>query len=105
MACAVTTTINTRTEDILPLADAARRCVPLRSNGRRPSYQSVWRWATKGLRGVKLETVSVGGTLYMSRDALERFYTRLNDARNGITPAAPGVDHDHDDAMLASEGL
>ncbi len=105
MGCAITTTIDATKEDILPLRVAARRWLPKRPSGRRLSYNSIYRWAKKGLRGVKLETVCVGGTIYTSREALARFYARLNDAHNHVRPAPLGTDHDRDDAMLTAEGL
>ena len=48
-------------EEILPLAEAARRLPRLRAG--RPTHPStLWRWASRGIRGVRLETVRVGGT-------------------------------------------
>ena len=35
--------------------------------GKRPSSATVWRWAMKGVRGVRLESLRVGGTLYTTR--------------------------------------
>jgi hypothetical protein len=37
----------------------------------------LYRWAKRGLRGVKLETIRVGGTLCTSLEALQRFCERL----------------------------
>ena len=43
----------------------------------RPSYETVWRWARKGCRGVRLEYTRIGRTIYTSRESLERFFQRL----------------------------
>lgn len=41
------------------------------------SYETVRRWATSGIRGVKLEAVRVGGRRKTSREACQRFIERL----------------------------
>ncbi len=44
-------------------------------HGKKVHYSTVYRWATKGVRGRVLETVRVGGVRYTSIEALERFLT------------------------------
>ncbi len=34
---------------------------------------TVWRWANRGIRGVKLETIRLGGKTLTSQQALTRF--------------------------------
>ena len=62
--------INSQSEQLLTLAAAARE-VPGRS-GRGVSVSTVWRWTLRGVRGVKLETLMVGGIRHTSREALQR---------------------------------
>ena len=64
-------------ETILSFSEAAAR-LP-RVNGKRIHPSSLWRWARKGVRGVRLETRLLGGRLVTSLEALERFTTRLAD--------------------------
>jgi Protein of unknown function (DUF1580) len=52
----------------------------------RPNVATLWRWRTAGCRGVKLETVLVGGKRYTSREALQRFV-------DATTAAADGAEH------------
>jgi hypothetical protein len=54
-------------EDLISIAQAAK------SLPTRPSVRTVWRWIQKGCRGVKLETVAIGGRRYTSRQAIGRF--------------------------------
>jgi hypothetical protein len=81
------------TEEILPIARAMRAWVPAR-RGDRPAHASCgFRWAKYGLRGIRLETIRIGGTLCTSRQAMERFFTRLAelddaDAGRGDLPAS-----------------
>ena len=54
-------------ENLITLAEAAR-LVP-----RRPSRTSLWRWHKYGVRGVRLETVLIGGIRYTSLQAFARW--------------------------------
>lgn len=42
----------------------------------RPAVSTVWRW-TRGVRGVCLESVVIGGRRFTSREALQRFANEL----------------------------
>jgi hypothetical protein len=44
-----------------------------------PHTSTLIRWAMRGLRGVRLETVLVGGRRFTSIEAIERFLARLNE--------------------------
>jgi hypothetical protein len=39
----------------------------------RPSIATLWRWRTRGIRGRKLESLTIGGRVYTTVEALERF--------------------------------
>lgn len=39
----------------------------------RPNSATVWRWCTKGARGIKLDSSTIGGRLYTSEAAIQRF--------------------------------
>lgn len=74
---------NVLLSDLLTLAQAART-FPVR-----PSPSTLWRWRSRGIGGVRLETVMVGGRRYVSREALERFVGELTAAREPqIIPVA-----------------
>lgn len=49
---------------------------------------ACYRWIQRGVRGITLEAVRIGGTLYTSVEALERFGCRLAD-RTVAAPAQP----------------
>lgn len=55
----------------------ARASLPGRRSGKRPTLACMYRWSTKGCRGVILETIQVGATRCTSREALQRFFDRL----------------------------
>ena len=50
--------------------------VPAR-RGRRIHISTGFRWASRGLRGIRLETVQCGGAKCTSVEALSRFFQRL----------------------------
>jgi hypothetical protein len=66
----------TLTEEVRPISKATK-WIPPRRYDRPPHASCLFRWAKHGLRGIKLETLRVGGTLCTSRQALERFFARL----------------------------
>jgi hypothetical protein len=68
--------INLETERILSLAEAARMR-PLGRDGRPTHPGTVRRWIKDGVRSVKLEGIRVGGSLFTSLEALQRFAERL----------------------------
>ena len=44
---------------------------------------TVWRWSLRGCRGVRLESLLVGGVRFTSRQACDRFLAALN---GSLTP-------------------
>lgn len=75
-------------ETALPLSEAPRH--PMLRRGRRagrPIHRATLeRWRTRGVSGVVLETVKVGGIRFTTFEAIERFITRLT---RGGPPDAP----------------
>jgi NADH:ubiquinone oxidoreductase subunit D len=68
-----------KTEPALSLREAAVLVKEYR--GKEAHYRTLWIWATRGRRGIKLETVSPGGVLATTREALQRFFERMTVAR------------------------
>lgn len=69
--------IDLTNERLLTIKQAAKH-VP--SN---PSVSTLWRWVTKGVRGVVLESVLIGGTRLTSEEAIDRFYCDIAAASDG----------------------
>lgn len=74
--------IDLQNEQLVSLA-AAARTPPLDVH-----VATIWRWATRGVRGIRLDTVVVGGFRKTSREAIERFIAATTAAANGETPPA-----------------
>ncbi|MBI5092242.1 MAG: DUF1580 domain-containing protein [Candidatus Hydrogenedentes bacterium] len=67
-------------EQLLTLSEAAAT-LP-----HRPSIPTLWRWARKGLKGVKLEYARIGGRILVSQESLRRFGEELAKADTDPTP-------------------
>ena len=72
--------ISIETERLISLTEATRH-LPKR-NGKPIHYSTLFRWAQRGVRGRKLETVLVGGTRFTSLEALGRFLNAANTPSN-----------------------
>jgi hypothetical protein len=82
-------------EPLFPLRLASREVKNLLfgRRGDRPIHPATWhRWAGHGCRGVRLETLQVGGARYTSLAAIQRFFEALSRAHDdGTPPPAGGV--------------
>jgi Protein of unknown function (DUF1580) len=82
--------IDHQTETVFPLTEGPAR-LPRRRGGRRINVATLYRWSTRGLRGVVLETLQVGGTRCTSAQALQRFFDRLTTADRDAERAGDGA--------------
>ena len=67
--------IDTEAETVISFADA-RSAFP--GIDRRLSLATLHRWRLNGVRGVKLETVLIGGLRHTSREAIDRMIVAQN---------------------------
>ena len=75
-------------ESLFSLTEAAAQ-VPRRRAGRKCHVATVYRWAQRGVRGIRLETIQVGGTRCTSRQAMQRFFEALT--VQSAAPPAPSI--------------
>ena len=77
-----------RIEELLSLAEASR----LLPN--RPHVSTLWRWCRRGVKGVRLQTVIVGGRRYTTAAFLSDFVAQLRTLgrkccdRSPVTPTS-----------------
>jgi hypothetical protein len=83
-------------EELLTLT-AATKLLP-----GRPNVATLWRWRTAGCRGVKLETVLIGGRRMTSREALARFFAATTAAADG-EPIRSETPRQRDSAISRAE--
>jgi Protein of unknown function (DUF1580) len=72
-------------EDLLTLIDAAELLPRLRK-GQPVHVSTLYRWISRGQKGVRLEALKIGRTLVTSREALQRFFERLSEAEGYAAP-------------------
>lgn len=77
--------IDVSQETLLKVTEAAK-AIPTR-----PSVATVWRWLAKGSRGVRLESVLIGGSRYTSKEAIGRFFEAVTRAGEPEGPAMPSA--------------
>lgn len=65
--------IDVFSEELLPIAKSG-----VAFPGSNPSQATIQRFRLKGINGIKLESVKVGGLRYTSREAISRFIAAQN---------------------------
>lgn len=78
------TGIDFATEEILTLHEACKLVKP-----KDASLATMHRWVTKGIRGVKLETIAVGGRKLTSKEAWFRFVAAQNAPETPVPTITP----------------
>ena len=64
-------------------------------DNRRPGFSTWWRWSNHGVRGVKLETILVGGRRCTTAEAVRRFFERVTAVADGAeTPKRTSPERD-----------
>ena len=86
--------IDLERERPLTLAEAASYC-PRRRRGRKPHLSTLYRWATRGCRGIVLETIETPSGRCTSLRGLQRFFDQLTEARkpSPISHSASSGEH------------
>lgn len=56
--------------------------------GQTPHVSTLWRWCLRGCKGVKLESICIGGKRFVTRAAIERF---IENSTASQTPSATTV--------------
>ncbi len=73
-------------ENLLTFGEVTK-ILPRRKAGKKAHTSTIYRWATRGLRGICLETVQIGGSLCTSKEALQRFFDNLHAVLHANHPA------------------
>ncbi len=88
----VSMAIDVQDEQVVSLREACG-LLPRRRAGKKPAIETLYRWSQRGCRGVRLETVQIGGTRCTSREALQRFFDALTERADGTAsqPTLPAT--------------
>ena len=71
--------IDTFTETIISVDDAAKHVSKI--NGKKRNRSVILRWINRGVSGVRLSAIRIGGDLHTSREALNRFLNESQAAK------------------------
>jgi len=69
--------IDTSSETLIRLIDA-RKYLPSTRAGKQLGKAVIFRWASRGCRGVVLESIRIGGGKFTSLQAIQRWLDALN---------------------------
>jgi len=76
------------------------------------STPTAWRWAQRGIKGTRLETFSVGGRRFTTREAFQRFVEKISRASscaiglpNPRTRRQEEADRHHAENELSRDGF
>ncbi len=95
--------IDIATETVLSLKEA-REKLPRRRNSARPDLATMYRWAQpQGVRGVRLETIMIGGTRCTNLESLQRFFNALTAAAEAERPAPTPTEKNRKEKIEAAE--
>ena len=96
--------IELSSETLIPIREAPRH-LPKRPNGKRIHISACYRWISRGVRGVRLDSIKIGGSTYTSIEALQRFANRLSGRSNASRPRVEVSPSRQQEIDLASEQL
>ena len=103
--------IDIHSESIIPVSEIRSHVPRNPRTGKKAHLATGWRWIKRGCRGVKLETVLIGGKRYSSLEALQRFVERTTAAADGTstvtasTPSARKKAHEKASRELDAAGI
>ena len=78
--------IDIANEQLIPIRDVPKH-LPRRASGRRVHISAVFRWISRGVGGVRLEAIKIGGTTYTSVEALQAFAQHRSQADRPPSPS------------------
>lgn len=94
-------------EQLVTFGELARS-LPRRRGDRPVHVATIHRWRSRGLKGIRLEAVRIGGAWHCSREAFRRFADRLTaqaESAEVSLPAGPDRhSHVEADSALKKEG-
>ncbi|MEI8371872.1 MAG: DUF1580 domain-containing protein [Planctomycetota bacterium] len=97
--------IDITTETVIAPTRATHLC-PERRRGVRPNVATIYRWMMNGVRGIRLESIVVGGTRCTSVEAMQRFFdtlTSASDAEHSSAVTPPPVGKSRQKTIEAAE--
>ena len=76
-----------REDQPLSLPDAAEFLGKI--TGQKPHVSTLYRWCLRGCKGVRLESICIGGKRFVTATAIERFIEASSEARPARQAPAP----------------
>lgn len=84
-----TTTQEWNDTQLLKLSDAARLVPRITGDDTAPNPSTIYRWVTRGVAGVRLESLWASGGLRTSERWLREFFAAVSEAKLGSSSTRP----------------
>jgi len=105
----MSTTTDTALREYFPLAQAPHCGLPHGRDGKPIHAATVFRWATKGVRGTRLRTKMIGAVRYTNQEAIAEFVDELTRKANPAETRQPSPTRRRSEqtaaAKLRADGL
>tara|TARA_R110002124_G_scaffold106675_1_gene258765 strand:+ start:428 stop:718 length:291 start_codon:yes stop_codon:yes gene_type:complete len=69
--------IQIENEQVITFTDAIKM-LPRRRRRKKIHISTLYRWASRGIRNIRLETIQIGGTRCTSVEAVQRFFDAIS---------------------------
>lgn len=96
--------IDIHSDELLTFRDLAK-ALPPRRQGRPIHLSTIHRWRSRGLRGIKLEAVRIGGAWHTSWEAFARFCRALTDDQTISADTSRNLVVSNEDVEIAAATL
>lgn len=75
--------IDIHSETVIPLSRVPHHVPRNPDSGNRIHSSTAWRWVQRGIRGIRLESILIGGKRYSSLEKLDAFIAATTAAADG----------------------
>ncbi len=75
--------IDITSEELILVRDIPSH-LPKQPSGKKLHISAIYRWMKTGIQGERLETVFIAGCRYSSKQALNRYWSRVTQAKDGV---------------------
>lgn len=98
----LTPPFDTKQDEVRSLLEEHRLSLNELAQNQRVNASTAWRWALKGVGGVRLETFQLGGRRFTTTEAWHRWHVRLNASRHSDA-MSPRTNPQRDAAITRAE--
>ena len=96
--------IDVRSETVVPVSRVPHHVPRNSDSGKRIHPSTAWRWVLRGIRGIKLESVLIGGRRHTSLEKLDAFFAATTAAAGASLPPSRPTSRQREAEIRRAEG-